>query len=169
MCASGHKNLPPCRDEFVRTLQFMPQLGSDDSSHHGECDDVQGVRVDAIALEVMVQNDRGTDGCQPEQETEGSNVPGSKVDIRKHAALSIWCKSSRFAWRGEFAVVDLLFLIAAIRYSTHNHVFACLRPAPEDGSSFFARAACRTRACTRHSDLGRLRRPIHRADWRAEG
>src|SRR5580658_50160 len=77
----------------------------------------------------------------------------------------------RVTSHGEVTVrhCGCLPLIAAIRYPTHNHVFACLRPAPEDGDSLFAPAACRTRARARHTDLGRLRRPVDCADWRAKG
>ena len=125
MGATGYQNLPPCGDEFVRTLQLVPELGANDSRDDRECDDVQRVRVDAVALEVVVQNDRGTDGREPKQQAEGSNVPGAKVDVRKHADFSISAECA-FTSRDEVTVrgCGRLFLIAAIRYPTHNHVFA---------------------------------------------
>ena len=94
----------------------MPELGADDTRDHGECDDVQGVGVDPVALEVEVENDRGTDCREPEQQTEGSNVPGAKVDVRKHADFSISAGRFRFGLRAAFAGRERLFLMAAIRY-----------------------------------------------------
>ncbi len=70
-------------------LQLVPGLGADDAGEDDQRDDVQGVGVDAVADEVPVQDDRGADRRQPEQQTEGANVRKTEIDIGIHAGFSI--------------------------------------------------------------------------------
>src|SRR5581483_12368829 len=49
-------------------LQLVPCFGAEDARDDRQSDDVQGVGIDAIALEIKVKSDRGTDCRQPEQQ-----------------------------------------------------------------------------------------------------
>ena len=89
MVPAGKENLPPCSLQLVHILEFVPELGADDSRKDNHCDNVERVGVDTVANEVPVQRNCAADGGEPEQQPKGSNVSKTEIQIGIHAGFSI--------------------------------------------------------------------------------
>ena len=79
----------PCHREFARIFELVPELGSDDARENNKGDDIEGVGVDSVALEVFVEDDGSDNRGEPEEKTESSDRVRAKVDIWIHAVSSV--------------------------------------------------------------------------------
>ena len=70
--------------QFVHVLEFVPDLGADNSQDHRQRHHVQRIRVHAVAGEVLMQRNRCHHRRQPQQQPEHAKVHGAKIQIGIH-------------------------------------------------------------------------------------
>jgi hypoxanthine phosphoribosyltransferase len=77
------------KHDFGGVLELVPGLGAENAGQNDQGNHVEGVGVDAKTLEILVQNNGGADGGEPEHQAEGAYVERANVDVGIHADLSI--------------------------------------------------------------------------------
>src|SRR6185437_4829695 len=70
--------------QLMKVLQLVPQLRSNNTSHHDHGDDVQRIRRNSEPFEIPMEDQRACNGCQPQQQPKRAQVQWANIDVRVH-------------------------------------------------------------------------------------
>ena len=81
---TGAGNIVKRQLKLVKVLQLMPHLCANHARDDNECDNIQCVRIDAIACKVLVQHDGPSHRREPQQQPEHSKMHRANIQIGVH-------------------------------------------------------------------------------------